>query len=68
VKISIREVKEALQDPDFRKKISVDLTNFLKSPNCPCHNKLFRMVANDFKKELQERKSPELCNCDFHGE
>lgn len=58
MKISIQEVKNALKNIEFRKKLpeilKPDIQKYEKNPNCTCNLDVYRNVLKHAVKELKE--------------
>lgn len=57
-KISLKQVKQALQDGRFRDKLPLELreevAGFLQNPGCPCNLPLYRKILKDCRSNLKE--------------
>lgn len=58
-RISINDVKEALKDPEFRKKLpkelAQDISKYEQNPGCTCNLSVYKNVLRYGKKQLIER-------------
>lgn len=56
-KISIKEVREALKNSDFRKSLPPELKNdvqkYEQNPNCPCNMQIYRNILKIAGEQLK---------------
>jgi DNA-binding transcriptional MerR regulator len=57
-KIRIQEVKQALRDPEFRKKLppelKTDVQKYEQNPGCPCNLPIYMSILKKAAKQLME--------------
>lgn len=57
-RVRIQEVKQALQDPEFRKKLppelKSDVQKYEQNPGCPCNLPIYMNVLKKAAKQLSE--------------
>lgn len=57
-RVRIQEVKQALQDPEFRKKLPSELKNdvqkYEQNPGCPCNLPIYMNILKKAAKQLSE--------------
>ena len=57
-KITLLDIKQALQDARFRKTLpdsmSKELAEYNKNRNCPCNTKLYRRILKEARQQLKD--------------